>query len=128
MSYQNIAELKAAIAVLEAQKKLQQQELVQHFQATKESLKPANLFRAAVGNIDKSGVLNTVIKTASTIGAGLIAGKLVGGSTAVASGQGLLRFFLKQAASSGILSNKDKIKAYGTAIYNNLFAKKDKPA
>jgi hypothetical protein len=118
MSYQTTAALKAAIVALEDQKKLQQQELVQHFQATKESLQPGNLFRAAVGNIDKSGVLSTAIKTASAIGATLIAGKLVGG------GPGLIRLFLKQTASAGILQNKDKMKAYGMAIYNNLFTKR----
>jgi hypothetical protein len=120
MNYQTTAELKAAIVTLEAQKKLQQQEFIQHFNTTKESLKPGNLFRAAVGNIDKFSVLSIAMKTASAIGASLIAGNLVGG------GQGLVRLFLKQTASAGILQNKNKIKAYGIAIYNNLFSKRNK--
>jgi hypothetical protein len=128
MSYNTTAALKAAIQQLEEQKKMQQQELVQHFYVTKESLRPANLFRSAVSNIDAAGILGTVIKTAGTIGAGLLAGKLAGGGAAVEGGRGLLRMFLKQAAGNGIINNRDKLKAYGIAIFNNLFSKKNKPA
>ena len=128
MSYNTTAALKAAIQQLEEQKKMQQQELVQHFYVTKESLRPANLFRSAVSNIDAAGILGTVIKTAGTIGAGLLAGKLAGGGAAVGGGRGLLRMFLKQAAGNGIINNRDKLKAYGIAIFNNLFSKKNKPA
>lgn len=127
MSYNNTAELKAAIEQLEAQKKRQQQDLIQHFHATKESLKPGNLFRSAISSIDGAGILGTAMKTAGTIGASLIAGKLVGGGAAVQGGRGIMRMFLKQAAGTGIINNRDKIKAYGTAIFNNLFSKKNKP-
>lgn len=128
MSYNNTAELKAAIEQLEAQKKKQQQDLIQHFHATKESLKPGNIIKSAFGSIDGAGVLGTAMKTAGAIGASLIAGKIAGGGAAVQGGRGLLSLVLKQAAGIGLVNNKDKIKAYGTAIFNNLFAKKDKPA
>lgn len=128
MSYNTTAALKAAIQQLEEQKKMQQQALIQHFYATKESLRPANLFRSAVSNIDGAGILGTVIKTAGTIGARLLAGKLAGGGAAVEGGRGLLRMFLKEAAGTGIKNNREKLKAYGIAIFNNLFSKKNKPA
>ncbi|MEX0635999.1 MAG: hypothetical protein WD135_04460 [Ferruginibacter sp.] len=128
MSYNNIAELKAAIQQLEDQKKSKQEELLRHFNSTKESLKPKNLIRSAIGSIDGAGVLSTAIKTAGAIGASLIAGKIAGGGAAVHGGKGLLRMFLKHTAGKSILNNRDKIKAYGTAILNNLFSKKNKPA
>lgn len=127
MSYNNTAELKAAIQRLEEQKNTQQQDLIQHFHATKESLKPGNLIKSAFGSIDGAGVLGTAMKTAGAIGASLIAGKIAGGGAAVQGGRGLLSMILKQAAGIGLVNNRDKIKAYGTAIYNNVF-KKDKPA
>jgi len=128
MSFNNTAELKAAIQQLEEDKKIQQQELVRHFSATKESLKPGNLIRSAIGSIDGAGILGTAMKTAGTIGASLIAGKIAGGGAAVQGGKGLIGLFLKQTAGKSILNNRDKIKAYGTAIINNLFSKKNKPA
>jgi hypothetical protein len=94
MSYNNTAALKAAIQQLEEQKKMQQQELIQQFYVTKESLRPANLLRSAVSNIDGAGILGTVIKTAGTVGAGLLAGKLAGGGAAVEGGQELRGFVL----------------------------------
>lgn len=128
MSYNNTAELKAAIQRLEEQKNTQQQDLIQHFHATKESLKPGNLIKSAFGSIDGAGVLGTAMKTAGAIGASLIAGKIAGGGAAVQGGRGLMRMLLKHAAGIGLVNNRDKIKAYSTAIYNNIFAKKDKPA
>ena len=86
----NSKELKEAIVNLESRKKIQQKELIDHFHVTVESLKPGNLLRSAVSKIMPVDVFETVVKTAGTVGMGLLTTKLMGGAAVASKGKALL--------------------------------------
>jgi hypothetical protein len=69
-------------------------------------------------------VLGTVLKTAGTVGVGLLTSKLTSGTAVASTGKKLFSSLLSQTASHAAVNNVDKIKAYGIAIFNNLFKKK----
>ncbi len=119
----NSKELKEAILMLESRKKIQQKELVDQFHVTVESLKPGNLIKSAVSKIMPVDVLETVLKTAGTVGMGLLTTKLMGGAAVASKGKALLGGLLTQTATKTVVNNIDAIKAYGTAIIQNLFSK-----
>ncbi len=119
----NSKELRQAILSLELKRKVQEQAVVEQFHVTVESLKPGNLIRSAVGKIMPVDVFETVVKTAGTVGMGLLTSKLVGGAAAASKGKALLGGLLSQTATRTVVNNMDTIKAYGTAIFQNLFSK-----
>jgi hypothetical protein len=123
MSIQNLAELRAAIAKKELQAATEKQELITQFHQTKESLKPKNLVKSAVHKIIPENVLGVVLKAAGTLGVGILTSKLTAGSAAASTGSRLIKTLFSQSASHIALNNMDKIKAYGIAIYKNLFKK-----
>ncbi len=119
----NSKELREAILSLESKKKIQQKELIDQFHVTVESLKPGNLIKSAVSKIMPVDVLETVLKTAGTVGMGLLTTKLMGGAAVASKGKALLGGLLTQSATKTVVNNIDTIKAYGTAIIQNLFSK-----
>lgn len=124
MNINNEKELDAAIEQLEIKRKFQESELTEHFHATVDSFKPGNLIRNAVGKLGSSQVLGGVLKTAGSVGVGLLTTKLAGGALAAGGARGILSSLVKQSAAKAIFKNMDKIKAYGLSAYKNLFAKK----
>jgi len=74
MRINNALELRIAIEALEAKRQLQKHELISQFHETADSLKPGNLIKSAMGNIMPSAVLGSVLKTAGTVGVGLLTG------------------------------------------------------
>ena len=120
----NEEELALAIQQLELKKKRQETELIEHFHLTVDSFKPGNLLKSAVGKIGNPAVIGTILKTAGSLGVGLLTTKLAGGAAATASGRGFIGSLLKQSAAKTVFSNVDKIKAYGLSAYKNLFGKK----
>ncbi len=126
MRINNALELRIAIEALEAKRQLQKHELISQFHETADSLKPGNLIKSAMGNIMPSAVLGSVLKTAGTVGVGLLTGKLMGGVAGASTGGKLLSNLLNQTASRTVINNVDTIKAYGTAIIHNLFKSKKK--
>jgi hypothetical protein len=124
MRINNATELEEAINALELKKKSQEKELVQHFHSTVEGLKPMNLIKSSLGRLGTSGVLGPVLKTAGSIGIGLLTSKLTGGTIAARGAKNIVGNILKQQAGRAVFNNVDKIKAYGAAIYKNLFTKK----
>ena len=123
MSITNSHELRQAITKLEAKRQVQEQAVIEQFHVTKESLKPGNLFRSAVSKVMPPDVFDTVLKTAGTIGMGLLTRKLVGGTAVASKGKALLGGLLTPLATKTVVNNMDTIKAYGVAIYQNLFSK-----
>ena len=123
MSISNAHELRQAIQSLEVKKELQQKEMVEQFRVTVQSLKPGNLIRSAVSKIMPVDVFETVVKTAGTVGIGLLTSKMVGGATVASKGKALLGGILAKTATKTVVDNIDTIKAYGTAIVQNLFSK-----
>lgn len=126
MRINNARELRVAIEALEVKKQLQKVELISQFHETADSLKPGNLIKSAIGNIMPSEVLGNVLKTAGSVGVGLLTGKLMGGVVGVSTGGKLLTNLLNQTATRTVVNNVDTIKAYGTAIIHNLFKSKKK--
>lgn len=123
MTISNSTELKEAIKALELKKKIQERALIDQFQVTADSLKPGNLIRNAVSKVMPPDVLETVLKTAGTVGMGLLSAKVFGGVAAASKGKALLGGLLTQTATKTVVNNIDTIKAYGTAIIHNLFSK-----
>ena len=119
----NEEELALAIQQLELKKKRQEEELIGHFHATVDSFKPGNLIKSAVSKIGDPSVIGTILKTAGSLGVGLLTTKLAGGAAATSTGRGLIGSLLKQSAAKTVFSNIDKIKAYGLSTYKNLFGK-----
>lgn len=124
MSINNYHELAIAIEQLELKRKRQEEELVEHFHETVESFKPGNLFKSAVGKLGNPAVIGTILKTAGSLGVGILTTKLAGGAAATSGGKGLIGSLLKQSAAKTVFNNIDKIKAYGLSAYKNLFGKK----
>jgi hypothetical protein len=124
MSITNAQDLKAAIATLEARSKIQEEELKEQLHVTVESLKPGNMIKSALSNIPASAMIGTVLKTAGTVGVGLLTSKLTGAGAAVSTGRKIFGGLLNQTASRAVANNMDKIKAYGTAIFQNIVSNK----
>lgn len=119
----NKEELENAIAQLKIQKAAQKDALSAKFKETYQSFMPMNLIKSAVHKAIEPGELrSTLLKAAGGIGAGLLTKGLIGKTTASTAGSFLSKA-LKAGATTAILKNTDKIKAYGIAIYNNLFKK-----
>ncbi|MEP6711042.1 MAG: hypothetical protein ABJA37_01435 [Ferruginibacter sp.] len=123
MQINNSQELELAIIELEKRKVVQQSILMSHFHETYESLKPVNLLKAAFHKVtEPGGTRATLLKAAGGIGVGLLTKNLLIGKSTSAVGS-LVRNAIRLTASNTVYNNADKIKAYGTAIFNNLFKK-----
>ncbi len=122
MQINNSKDLDMAIATLESRKVMQEKLLRNQYNETVESFKPKNLlksaFKSATENGSTSGML---LKAAGNIGTTMLGGKLLAGSGILNKIAGTA---LNAGAADGILNNKDKIFAWGKAIYNNVFKKK----
>jgi len=117
-------ELSAEIAKLEQLKKKQEQDLKQHFQLTKESFQLGNLVKSALGSFGVPGhVGGILLKAAGGLAAGLLTKNLISGR-AGATVSSLLGNAAKTGAATVVANNADKIMAYATSIYHNLFSKK----
>lgn len=127
MEIRSSKDLDNAIAELERRREIQEQLLSDQFHATVDHFKPGNLIKSALKNVAGSGeVQNSILKTAGGIGVGLLTKKLLLGKTSSFAGK-LASNALKLGAANSVLNNADKIKAWGTALYKNLFAGKKKP-
>ncbi len=124
MMINNEEELAIAIQQLELKKKRQEEELIDHFHATVDSFKPSNIIKSAVSKVGDPAVIGSILKTAGSLGVGLLTTKLAGGAAATSSGRSLIGSLLKQSAAKTVFKNIDKIKAYGLSAYKNLFGKK----
>ena len=125
MSITNAQDLKSAIAKLEAKSKEQEEELKQQFHSTLESLKPGNLIRSAVSQIPASAVISNILKTAGTLGVGLLTSRIAGAGAAAGAGRNIVGSLLSETAKRTFANNIYKLKAYGTAILHNLNGKKE---
>ena len=123
MKINNTRELELMIEELEAAKKLQQLEVLAQFHVAVDSLRPMNLIKSSLGKIASPHLVSSVLKTAGSIGIGLLTNKLAGVGLASSGIKTLMGGVVKQSVTSTLLGNVDKIKAYGTAIYNNFFVK-----
>ena len=119
----NREELELAIIELKQKKIEQQAELKELFRETVEGLKPVNLLKKAFSKVIEPGeTRDTILKTIGGIGTGLLTKGIIG-----SKGSGLVGSLLKKVinigAANAFYKNADTLKAYGTAIYHQLFKK-----
>ena len=124
MKINNSQELEKMIAELEAKQKMQQQELLKQFHVALESLRPMNLIKSSLGKIASPHLVGSVLKTAGSIGIGLLTNKIGGIGLASSGIKTFMGGVVKQSVTSTLLENIDKIKAYGTAIMHNFLGSK----
>ena len=80
MEIANAVQLKAAIALLENDKETKKAVLAEQFHTIYDSLRPVNLIKNAFHNVvDAPGIVNDIIGTSVSIGAGVLSKKLLVG-------------------------------------------------
>ncbi len=124
----NSQELQVAIQMLERNRIVQEAELTDALKITLERLKPANMIRSALGNIGPANVVGGILKTAGSLGVGLLTSRVLAGGAAASVGRQLVGELLNRTAGEAVINNFDKVKAYGSAIVKNLFGTKKKQA
>lgn len=117
-------DLDEAIIELEKKKIDQRNLIIEQYHETVESLRPANLIKGVFNDIAHSPVARSgILKTVAGLGIGMLTKNLFWGRSS-----SLIKRWLGNALKIGVaktaVSNSDKIKAYGVAIYNNLFKRK----
>lgn len=121
MRITNKAELDAAILALEQKQVEQKLEMSRQFRQLKESLSPLNLIKQSVSKLTSGPEFgDNLLKTLTGLGVGVLSKRLFLG-TSPGMIKKILGSVLELAATKTTISNVDKIKAYGSAIYNNLF-------
>lgn len=119
-------ELQAAIVELEKRKVIQESLLKEQFGAVKESLKPINMIKSTFSKITHTPeIRNGILKTVAGVGFGLLTKNMFIGK-ALPVVKSLLGTAVENSVDKTIRTSADTVKAYGTAIYNNLFKKKVK--
>lgn len=114
------------IAELERRKVIQESILKEQFHSTVDHFRPKNLLKAAFHKVmEPSDTRTTILKAAGGLGVGLLTKNLLLGKSTSLIGK-IVRTAVKAKATNAVINNTDKISAWGTAIYHNLFSKKEK--
>lgn len=126
----NCEDLDKAIEELERKKVIREAMLSAQFNHTKEHFKPGNLAKSAFSNLMHSdGVKGLVFKAVGGLGAGLLAKQALIGHPASFAGK-MLNNIVGKAIKIGIpavvVKHNDKISAWTSAIYKNLFSSSNK--
>ncbi len=124
MEISNVQDLETAIQELEVKQLQQKKAMTTEFKNTVESLKPMNIIKSSFRQINSNQVARTVLKTAGGLGIGLLTNKLAGVTLGASRPKSVVGSLIKSSVSAALLGNADKIKAYGTAIFKNLFGNK----
>jgi len=128
MEINNSQDLERAIIELEKRKLVHQDALVQQFRQTADSLRPGNLIKEGLSKLVQPGDTRSMaLKVAGGIAMGFLTKKLMLGKTH-SKVEALIGNAIKLGTTKAVVNNTDKIKAYGIAIYNNLFKKHKKTA
>ena len=124
----NAEELDKAIAELQKQQVEKKTLMVLQFHELQESMRPINLLKSTLNRIAQPGeVRDTLIKAASGIGMGLLTkGLITGKNKGIVSA--VVGKTVRVAVAKTVFNNAEVLKAYGTAIYNNLFNHKSNKA
>lgn len=120
----NAGELKATIEALKKKDKILKEELIIQYHSTVNSLTPGNMIKSAMHKIIPSNGVGEVLKTAGSLGLGLIGNRLTGG-VPLLSGNNIAGSLARMIATKSVMKNTGKFSAYGKAIYHNFFKKKD---
>lgn len=119
-------DLDNAISELERRKVIQESILKEQYRDTVDHFKPKNLLKSAFNKVlEPSDTRTTLLKAAGGLGVGLLTKNLLLGKATSIVGK-LASNALKVTATNTVIKNTDKIAAWGTAIYHNLFSKAEK--
>ena len=123
MNIRSKKDLEEAIIELEKRKTIQYGIMLHQYRETAESLKLKNIIKRIFSNITHSPEAKSgLLKAVAGIGFGFLTKKLLWGTS-----PSFIKKLFGNAVKVGIaktaISNVDKVKAYGTAIYHNLFRK-----
>jgi len=122
----NCEDLDKAIEELERKKVIREAMLSAQLNHTKEHFKPGNLIKSGFSNLVHSdGMKGLIFKAVGGLGAGLLAKQALIGQPATFAGK-MVKTILDKAIKVGIpaavVKNNDKISAWTSAIYKNLFS------
>lgn len=121
-----LKDLKAAIIALEMQHDLLSKQLKEEFHLTYESLKPVNIIKKAIEDIQSSPYLvDNIVGAITGFATGYVSKKILVGSS-----DSLFRkisgFILQFGLTNIIAQNPEVIKSIGNFIFQNIFGKKGK--
>lgn len=126
MNINNATDLQSAIVELEKRKVIQESLLKEQFHETRESLKPLNLIKSSFSKLTHTPeIRDGVFKTVAGVGIGLLTKNMFLGQ-AIPLVKSLVGKSVEESVDKTIKNGADTIKAYGTAIYHNIFGKKNK--
>lgn len=124
MTINNSKDLQAAIIELEKRKVIQESLLKEQFHLFKESMSPLNIIKRQFSKITHTPeISNGVMKTVAGVGIGLLTKNMFLGK-AIPLVKSLMGNAVETSVDKSIKHGADTIKAYGTAIFNNIFGKK----
>lgn len=123
MKITNQKELDEAIAQLEKRRDEQYDAVRDRYNKTMKSLQPSHLIQGAFKNLIHTGEGRSgLLKTAAGVGLGILTRQFLWGKSSSVAKRWLGNA-LKIGMTKAAVSNSDKLKAYGMALYNNLFRK-----
>jgi len=126
MTINNSHDLEAAIIELEKRKVIQESLLKEQFHAVKESLKPINIIKKTISKVTHTPeIRNGILKTVAGVGIGMLTKNMFIGK-AIPVVRSMFGNAVENSIDKTVKTGADTVKAYGTAIYNNLFRKKAK--
>jgi hypothetical protein len=126
MNINNATDLQAAIIELEKRKVIQESLLKEQFHETRESLKPLNMIKSSFAKLTHTPeIRDGVLKTVAGVGIGLLTKNMFLGK-AIPLVKSLVGNAVEDSVQKTVKTSADTVKAYGTAIYHNLFRKKAK--
>ncbi len=126
MTINNSRDLDAAIIELEKRKVIQESLLKDQFHAVKESMNPLNMIKKSFSKLTHTPeIRNGVFKTIAGVGIGLLTKNMFIGK-AIPLVKTLFGDHVEKSVDKTIKTGADTVKAYGTAIFNNIFGKKKK--
>ncbi len=119
------AELKEAIQLLEIEQKIFRQELKEHVNVIKESLRPVNLIKSTMNEVASSDyIIDNMVGTALGIGTGYISRKLILGSSANPIRK-LIGSALQLAVTTVTAKKMVPATMMGRFLFKKIFGKKE---
>jgi len=117
--------LKDTIQILETEQEIEGRLLKEQFYMTYESLKPINLLRSSIRDVDSSiYLIENIIGTAVGLATGYLSRKIMIGN----SGNMIRKFFgflLQLGVTNTVAQNPGTIKSIGRFIYQHFLHKKE---
>ena len=126
MNINNSEELEKVIIELEKRKVIQENNLRLAFHSTMDSMKPMNLIKNTIHEVThNSQIRNSAIRTAAGIGIGILTKDMFIGK-AIPVLRKIIGSSVEAKVQDGMKNTANNVRAYGTALINQLFRKQKK--